>query len=115
MTLSHGATCNTQEVHSMVFVVQQQVLQVLQVLLTETTKAVGVGGHHHLTTGHQISKTPPPRSDPYSANVMKKVSAAQCSSSSSIMRVTHNVLAPARSSSIMQATHRLLLLLPLHI
>jgi hypothetical protein len=112
MTLSHGTTCNTQEVHSMVFVVQQQVLQVLQVLLTVTTKAVGVGGHHHLTTGHRISKTPPPRSDPYSANVMKRVSAAQCSSSS-IMRVTHNVLAAARSSSIMRATHRLLLL-PLH-
>lgn len=109
MTLSHGATCNTQEVHSMVFVVQQQVQQVL---LTVTTKAVGVGGHHHLTTGHRILKTPPPRSDPYSANVMKKVSAAQCSSSS-IMRVTHNVLAAARSSSIMRATHRLLLL-PLH-
>jgi hypothetical protein len=83
--------------------------QVLQVLLTVTTKAVGVGGHHHLTTGHQISKTPPPRSDPYSANVMKKVSAAQCSSSS-IMRVTHNVLAAARSSSILRATHRPLLL-----
>jgi hypothetical protein len=109
MTLSQGATCNTQEVHSMVFVVQQQVLQAL---LTVTTKAVGVGGHHHLTTGHWISKTPPPHSDPYSANVMKKVSAAQCSSSS-IMQVTHNVLAAARSSSIMRATHRLLLL-PLH-